>query len=247
MFSLKKIFLIFLIFILFFLFLRFYGEDIILDHDNCKTPMLWLHAVSSHERLKSASEKKYCGVEIDITLSNDQKLIASYDDPEDLNATKLDDLISINKKIKYWWIDLKNLNFSNAHKISLILNELSLKHKEKLFFIESHDFFGLWRFKAINENIYKVYWLAKGPYKNSDFHSSMPLYYLRSVLANILINPDFISMFHYQLSNSEFLWVGKRQIFTFTVNNLMEYQSVSNKGISVILTDKLSPSILELN
>ena len=226
-------------FIFFFLFSRFYGEDISLSTDDCKMPMLWLHAASSLERIKFASEKEYCGVEIDTTFSNNQTLIASYNDPEAINAINLDNLISSEKKIKYWWIDLKNLNFANAHKISLVVNELSLKHSKKFFFIESHDFFGLWRFKTIKNNVFKVYWLAKSPNKSNDFHLSMPLYYLRSILANIFINPDFISIFHYQLDGSDFLWAGKRKIFTFTVNNQGEYKSVSDMGASVILTDGL--------
>ena len=230
---------IFLTLIFIYIFYRFNGEDIDLNSNNCKQPMLWLHAVGSHEKLKFASDKEYCGVEIDTVLSDSQKLIASYYDTEDLDALNLNDLILSEKIIKYWWIDLKNLKFSNAYKITKIINRLSKKHKEKFFFIESHDFLGLWRFKALSNNVYKVYWLAKGPNKNNNFHLSTPFYYLRSVLANILIDPDFISMFNYQLGNLDYLWAGKRKIFTFTINSHMEYKKASDMGVSVILTDKL--------
>ena len=116
---------------------------------------------------------------------------------------------------------------------------LSARHNENIFFVESHNFIGLWFLNTKSDDVYKVYWLAKGPNKNNHLHWSTPLYYLRSVLANIIIDPDFVSMFYYQASNLDFLWVGKRQRFAFTVNDSKEYESMSDMGVNVILTDSL--------
>ena len=237
----KKLIFYFIISLFIFLicFYRFYGEKIILTNDNCEYPMLWLHAAGSQERLKLASEKKYCGVEIDTTFSSNRGLIASYNKPNDTNVPNLEELISSNTSIKYWWLDLKNLNYSNAKESSKLIKDLSLKFKDNFFLIESHNFIGLWFFDSSQNNIYKTYWLAKGPYQNNKLHLGTPFYYLRSVLANIIIDPDFVSMFHYQVNHSDFLWIGTREKLTFTVNKAQEYKKVSKMGVSVILTDNL--------
>ena len=220
-------------------FFRFYGDEININDVNCEIPMLWLHAASTQEKLKYASESNYCGVEIDITLSPNRGLIASYNNPNDSNAPTLNDLISNNSKIKYWWLDFKNLNFSNAYSSSYLIESLSSKYTENIFFVESHNFIGLMFLNLKLENVYKTYWLAKGPNRNNQFHWSTPLYYLRSFLSNIIIDPDFVSMFHYQISKQDFIWVGKRKRFAFTVNSFEEYEKISDAGVSVILTDQL--------
>lgn len=237
----KKVISYFIIsfFIFLLCFYRFYGEKTILTNDDCDYPMLWLHAAGSQERLKLASEKKYCGVEIDTTFSLNRGLIASYNKPNDTKVPNLEELISSNTSIKYWWLDLKNLNYSNAKESSKLIKDLSLKFKDNFFLIESHNFIGLWFFDSSQNNIYKTYWLAKGPYQNNKLHWGTPFYYLRSVLANIIIDPDFISMFHYQVNHSDFLWIGAREKLTFTINKAQDYKKVSKMGVSVILTDNL--------
>lgn len=237
-------FIIFIFLVIIFLIgsFRFFGEKKFLITDSCGNPMLWLHAVKNHKKLIYASELKYCGVEVDTTLSSDQKLIASYNKPDDINAINLIDLLAKEKNIKYWWIDFKNLNLSNYSKASQLIDELSKKHRQKKIFIESHNFFGLWLLNIMNDNVYKVYWLSKGPNQNSKFNWSMPLYYFRAIMANIIINPDFISMFHHQVDKSNFLWVGNRNVFTFTVNSFEEYKKVKDNGVKVILTDNLRPN-----
>lgn len=233
------VFISLLILILIFSIFRFYGEKIVLKDNICDYPMLWLHAAGSQERLKYASRNNYCGVEIDTTVSSNRGLIASYNKPNDLKASKIDDLISNNTNIKYWWLDLKNLNYSNASQASMLIENLSLKYKKNIFLIESHNFFGLWFLSLKPNNLYKTYWLAKGPNQNSDLHWSTPFYFLRSVFANIFIDPDFISMFHHQVGNNDILWVGNRQRFAFTVNILDDFEILSDKGVNVILTDNL--------
>lgn len=239
-----KIFIsIIILFLLFYLFyLRFSGEKIVFEDKNCNYPMLWLHAAGSQERLKYALKNKYCGVEIDITFSSDRGLIASYNNPNDKNAPDLENLISNNSSIKYWWLDVKNINVSNALDVSEIIHNLSSRYNKNVFLIESHNFIGLWLLRTKSEDVYKIYWLAKGPKKNNNISWSSPFYYFRSVLANIIIDPDFVSMFHYQVGNSDFLWVGKRERFAFTINTSEEYNNLSTLGVSVILTDDLKIS-----
>jgi hypothetical protein len=218
--------------------IRFFGEKTFLKHELCGDPMLWLHAASSQERLIYAANNKYCGVEIDTTFSKERGLISSYNKPDDESAANLKDLVANNLNIKYWWLDLKNLNGSNAGKISKEIENLSSIYQENIFLVESHNFLGLWFLNTNSESVYKVYWLAKSSKKNNKFQWNTPIYYLRSILANIIINPEFVSMFHYQVSNLDFLWVGNRQRFAFTINNLKEYENASNMGVYVILTDK---------
>tara|TARA_X000000950_G_C13627230_1_gene541918 strand:- start:17 stop:742 length:726 start_codon:yes stop_codon:yes gene_type:complete len=227
------------IFLMLLTFYRFYGEKLELNTEYCKNPKLWLHAAGSHEKLKYAFENEYCGVEVDTTFSPYRGLIASYNKPNDINAKNLKDLIAKNKGIKYWWLDFKNLNYSNANESAQLLKNLSVIYKEHVFLIESHDFIGLWFLNLELENFYKVYWLSKGPNKNDNIHWSTPLYYFRSALANIVINPDFISMFYYQVGQRDFLWLGKRQKFAFTVNDINEYKRLIQMGVYVILTDNL--------
>lgn len=231
--------IILFIILIFCSYLRFVGDKIVLEDKNCDNPMLWLHAAGSKERLNYALKNKYCGVEIDTTFSANRGLIASYDNPNDKNAPNLDDLILNNSSIKYWWLDLKNLNISNASHISEIIFNLSSKYKKNVFLIESHNFIGSWFLKTKSDDVYKIYWLAKGPKKNNNIHWTTPFYYFRSVLANIIINPDFVSMFYYQVGNYDFLWVGKRESFAFTINTLEEYNYLSAKGVNVMLTDNL--------
>lgn len=231
--------IIIFIFLIVILFNRFYGQKLELNTEYCKNPKLWLHAAGSHERLKYAFENDFCGVEVDTTFSADRGLIASYNEPNDINAEKLKDLVTNNKGIKYWWLDFKNLNYSNANEASQLLESLSVIDKKNVFLIESHNLIGLWFLKLEFENIYKVYWLAKGPNKNSQIHWSTPLYYLRSVIANIVLNPDFISMFYYQVGQNDFLWVGTRHKFAFTVNDIYEYERLIQLGVHVVLTDNL--------
>ena len=114
-----------------------------------------------------------------------------------------------------------------------------MKFTKNIFFIESHNFNGLWLLNTEPTNVYKLYWLSKGPYKNSNIHLKLPLYYFRSLLANIIINPDFVSMFHHQISQLDFIWVGKRKRFAFTINSKEEYKQLYDKKVSVILTDNL--------
>ncbi len=235
----KSYLLIFCALILFVSFFRFNGENIVFENKSCTTPMLWLHAAGSQERLKYALNNKYCGVEIDTTFSYDRGLIASYNNPNDIVAPSIEQLISNNLQIKYWWLDLKNLNSFNANEISEKILDLSSKYKTNTILIESHDFIGLWLLNTKPDDVYKIYWLAKGPNKNSLAHWSTPLYYLRSVLANIIIDPDFVSMFHYQVSRSDYLWVGKRKRFAFTINNIKDYNILSDMRVSVMLTDNL--------
>ena len=233
----------YLVVIIFFIILiisfRFFGEKIFLENKLCGNPMLWLHAAGSQERLVYATDNKYCGVEIDTTFSTKRGLIASYNEPDDENAPNFEDLVANNLNIKYWWLDLKNLSGSNAFEISKEIKNLSSIYKENIFLVESHNFIGLWFLNTNSEDVYKIYWLAKGSKKNNKFQWSTPIYYLRSVLANIIIDPDFISMFHYQASNLDYLWIGKRQKFAFTVNDFKEYNSMFDIGVSVILTDSL--------
>lgn len=218
---------------------RFYGDKIVFNDETCSGPMFWLHAAGLQERMNSVTKKRYCGVEIDTTFSFDRGLIASYNKPDDKNASSLEELINNNTSIKYWWLDLKNLNISNAIQISKLIKNLSSKYKNKEFLVESHNFLGLWFLNTNNEGIYKIYWLSKGPNKNNYTHTSTPLYLLRSILANIIIDPDFISMFHYQVSNKDFLWVGNRQKFAFTINDLEIYEDMTDMGVSVLLTDNI--------
>ena len=237
----KKKFFLILIFILLILifFYKFNSKSIAFVDKSCGHPMLWLHAAYSQERLKFSIDNGYCGVEIDTTFSTNRGLIASYNEPDNLVVPLLEDLISDNLDIKYWWLDIKNLNATNAKKISNLIGDLSNKFNQTTFFIESHNFIGLWFLNTKSEELYKVYWLAKGPYKNNQSHILTPLYFVRSILANIFINPDFISMFHYQLSEKDFIWVGNRQRFVFTVNNIKDYERAAFFGANVILTDNL--------
>lgn len=235
----KIILLIFSFILIIFSFKRFNGEKIVFYSEICNYPMLWLHAAGSKERLKYAVENKYCGVEIDTTYSTERGLIASYNNPDDKNAQSIDELIKDNFHIRYWWLDLKNLNNTNAREISELINRLSMVHTRNIFFIESHNFIGLWFLKTKLKGIYKVYWLSKGPNKNNQIHWKTPLYYLRSILANMIIDPDFVSMFHYQVGNFDYLWVGNRQRFAFTVNTHNDYQLITDMGVEIILTDDL--------
>ncbi len=233
------ILLIILLFLLIISLIRFYGEKKFFHDNSCKSPMLWLHAVGNKERMERISQNKYCGVEIDTTYSSDRGLIASYNKPNDKNALRIEEIIYNNTNIKYWWLDFKNLNSSNAKQISKLIKNLSSKFTENIFLVESNNFVGLWFLNTDADEIYKIYWLAKGPYKNNQIHASTPLYLLRAILANIIIDPDFVSMFHYQVNNVDFLWVGNRQKFAFTINSLETYNKMSDMGVSVLLTDNI--------
>ena len=224
--------------LLIFFFVRFYGEKIDLSIDECQYPMQWLHASGTKENLEYAVENKFCGVEIDTTLSINQNLIASYNNPNDLNALKLIDLINKNTNIKYWWLDFKNLSYSNFKIASKLINDLSEEYSNKIFLIESHNFIGLWFLNLKYENLYKIYWLSKGNKKDSKINLLSPFYYFRSILANIFINPDFVSMFHYQVGDYDFLWVGNRNRFAFTVKSEIEFKNMEKFGVSVFLVDK---------
>ena len=219
---------------------RFYGENKNFNDHGCKSPMLWLHAAGTQEKIESISQKKYCGVEIDTTFNTNRGLISSYNKPNDKSASSIEEIVYNNKNIKYWWLDLKNLNSSNAKQISKLMQNLSSKFTENIFLVESHNFMGLWFLNVDAKEVYKIYWLAKGPNKNNHIHATTPLYLLRAILANIIIDPDFVSMFHYQVNNRDFIWVGNRQKFAFTINNLETYNKMADMGVSVLLTDNIN-------
>ena len=141
--------------------------------------MKWKHAAGTFEKIQLATKVKYCGLEIDINLHPKGFFIADYNNPLNLNAPKLVDLIKSFPSIKYWWLDFKNLKYDNADLASTALREL-IKITSGKIIVESHNFWGLFFLNTNDEQIFKAYWLAK----NSKWYLYF-LYLARSIFAMI--------------------------------------------------------------
>jgi hypothetical protein len=197
--------------------------------------MKWKHAAVTFEKIQLATKNKYCGIEIDVNLHPDGFFIAEYNDPLNIDAPKLKNLIKSFPSIKYWWLDFKNLEYNNSKLASSALIELSKITTGKII-VESHNFLGLFFLDTSNKFVFKAYWLAK----NSKWYLYF-LYLARSVFAMIFINPDFVTMFSHQVDGSDYIWVGSRTRLVFTVNNIETLNKLFFNNIEVILTDKLIP------
>ena len=232
----KKIYIIIFFILIFVLFaLRFHGTSYKFDSNVCELPMKWKHATGTFEKIQSATKDKYCGIEIDINLHPEGFFIAEYDDPLNIDAPKLLDLMQSFPSIQYWWLDFKNLKYDNADLASLTLRELTNITSGKII-VESHNFWGLFFLNTNNNQIFKAYWLAK----NSKWYLYF-LYLARSIFAMIFINPDFVTIFSHQVGTTDYIWVGSRQRLAFTVNNIGILNNLFLNNIEVVLTDKLKP------
>lgn len=235
----KKNIYIAIIVVLLMAFYRFHGSSIVLASHNCGTPAVWKHGTGTIEKLKIAEQQGFCGIEVDVIWISKGYFIAEYADPNKESAPKLSELITAFPNFKYWWLDVKNLDVANAAQASKGLNIL-LKQTSGKMIIESHNIFGLSLFTS-NERIYKAYWLAK----NESWAGFIP-YQLRSIFAMLVINPEFVSMFDYQVGENDYIWLGARTRLAFTVNNIQVLNSLFLNDVAVVLTDTLTPKDVSL-
>ncbi len=214
---------------------RFNGNNYNFNSIYCEVPMKWKHAVRNIQDVKLASKNKYCGIEIDINLHPNGVLISEYHNPMNLVAPKVVDLMRAAPEIEYWWLDFKNLKYSNATLASSVLKKLEAATDGKII-VESKNFFGLFFLNVDSSDIFKAYWLAK----NSKLYLYFP-YLARSILAMIMIDPDFVTLFSNQVSNNDYIWIGSRQKLVFTVNDPSDFNDLVLKDVEVVLTDTLPP------
>lgn len=160
-------FLVIFVLFLFRLFIEYKFKEKTFTNPISPKPQLWSHrgagefcAENSICSFEQAVAKGAQGIEIDVYFVPDScSFVVTHDTPQVSNKyPRLEDYFDRFKDSTFYWIDLKNINTSNANIIAEQLSQLSLQfHLKDKIFVESANAASLE--KISKKNIKTLYWL----------------------------------------------------------------------------------------
>lgn len=107
-------------------------------------PKVWAHRVNNLDEI-AIKQQKFMGLEVDLIFSNaNNTLYVGHYLVDSSNRVLFTDWLSCftekKRKNSYYWLDMKNINYDNSEKISILLNEITEKYKIKdRVWVESYD------------------------------------------------------------------------------------------------------------
>jgi len=212
------------------------------QHKLSSTPQVWAH--SAYLDLQRSNplkviEKAFLngarGIELDVFFDeNTQRFVLSHDAPYFRYGGKLFYLHQVFERFKsrgYYWIDFKNLSFSNYEKARSRMLNLLTKHK--LFhhvYVESTH--GLLLRTYSQKGIRTIFWIV---YENN-WTRHFKILYIKSIIAFSRFNA--ISSPYQRVGDSYFMKTFSHlPIFLFTLNKKHLFNRyIQDKRVRVILT-----------
>ena len=182
---------------------------------------IWKHQANDLENISN-----FKGLEIDCYfVSSLNKIIISHQDSfNSLTAKKLEEeIIPKNKNV---WLDFKNFGKLNSEEINTAMSQLS--KFENQFFLESQNFFKLYKINKRYENIRTIF--------------NLPIFFENKFYIQILSKVFNFSSFDFiSISNHQFNLVKdyfqSEKIFVYTINNKKNFCNFVKKNkVKVILS-----------
>lgn len=240
----KVLLILTVLFVTFYLVTNYMFNSTVYDAKLTSTPQVWAHAAYLDKSrsnplnlIGKAFQNGASGVELDVFYDEKtQDFVLTHDNPYFRYEGKLFFLHQVFERFKqrgYYWIDFKNLSFSNYSKardrMLKLLNKYQLFH---LVYVESTN--GLLLRTYSSHGIRTIFWIAY----DRNWTRPFKFLYLKAIIGFSRFNG--ISSPYQRIGDPYFMKTfGHLPIFLFTLNRKSLFDHyVQRKNIHVILTKR---------